>query len=114
MNQPSPSRCKTCSEIPGRVSRQEVSPAQVSSETIAKRAAYQFLPKQHAGNFSLSELLKLVGGSKATHYNRLNPRSPYFDPLYPRPVKNGRLNIYLAADVNEFFAARALARDGAT
>lgn len=62
-------------------------------------------------NFGTNEVLMLVGGSKATHYNRLNPKSPYYDPAYPKPIKNGRLSIYLSSEVTAYLANRVSVRD---
>lgn len=64
-----------------------------------------------AKNYGTGEVLSLLGGSRATHYNRLNPKSPYFDPRYPKPIKNGRLSIYLATEVSAYLTALATARD---
>lgn len=35
------------------------------------------------------EVEKLTGLSRSAIYERLNPKSPYFDPTFPRPVKLG-------------------------
>ena len=64
-----------------------------------------------AKNYGTGEVLSLLGGSRATHYNRLNPKSPYFDPRYPKPIKNGRLSIYLATEVSAYLTVLATARD---
>ena len=64
-----------------------------------------------AKNYGIGEVLSLLGGSRATHYNRLNPKSPYFDPLYPKPIKNGRLSIYLSSEVAAYLADRVSVRD---
>ena len=37
----------------------------------------------------LKELIKLIGLSRSTIYDRLNPRSKRFDPLFPKPLKLG-------------------------
>ena len=62
-------------------------------------------------NYDTGEVLSLLGGSRATHYNRLNPKSPYYDPTYPKPIKNGRLSIYLSSEVNAYLANRIYVRD---
>ena len=64
-----------------------------------------------AKNFGTNEVLMLMGGSKATHYNRLNPKSPYYDPAYPKPIKNGRLSIYLSSEVTAYLENRVSIRD---
>ncbi len=35
------------------------------------------------------EVEKLTGLSRSAIYERLNPKSRYFDPTFPRPVKLG-------------------------
>jgi prophage regulatory protein len=37
----------------------------------------------------LKEVIKLIGLSRSTIYDRLNPRSKRFDPLFPKPLKLG-------------------------
>lgn len=77
--------------------------------TLSGVSSTQGLPL--AKNYDIREVLSLVGGSKATHYNRLNPKSRYYDSDYPKPIKNGRLSVYLATEVNGYLAGRVAARD---
>lgn len=77
--------------------------------TCAGTPSKQNLPV--AKNYSTREFLNIVGGSKATHFNRLNPKSRYYDPKYPRPIKNGRLSIYLASETAAYLTGRVTARD---
>ncbi len=64
-----------------------------------------------AKNYGTVEVLRLLGGSRATHYNRLNPKSLYYDPAYPKPIKNGRLSIYLSSEVTAYLENRVSVRD---
>ncbi len=33
------------------------------------------------------EVLALTGFKRSTLYNRLNPKSPWYDPQFPRPIR---------------------------
>lgn len=37
----------------------------------------------------IAESTKITGKSRSGIYNALNPKSPYFDPTFPKPVKLG-------------------------
>ena len=37
----------------------------------------------------LDMLLALIGISRSTVYNRINPKSKYYDPMFPRPIRLG-------------------------
>jgi len=41
----------------------------------------------------LKELLRLIALSRATVYDRLNPKSKRFDPSFPRPIKLGAASV---------------------
>ncbi|MCX0428574.1 MULTISPECIES: helix-turn-helix transcriptional regulator [Aeromonas] len=41
----------------------------------------------------LKELLRLIALSRATVYDRINPKSKRFDPSFPRPIKLGAASV---------------------
>ncbi|MDM5087938.1 AlpA family phage regulatory protein [Aeromonas bestiarum] len=41
----------------------------------------------------LKELLRLIGLSRSTVYDRNNPKSKRFDPSFPRPIKLGAASV---------------------
>ncbi|MET3653106.1 helix-turn-helix transcriptional regulator [Dyella japonica] len=45
--------------------------------------------KDHRRAIRLPEVLKMLGISKSTLYGRINPASPLYDPLMPKPFKLG-------------------------
>lgn len=48
----------------------------------------------------LNTLLGLVGVSRSTVYNRINPKSKYYDPMFPKPVRLGTKAVgWILADV---------------
>lgn len=95
----------------GNSSRKSHSPESHSQLTVDNCSTGTLVQFPRTKNFNVREVLALVGGGKATHYNRLNPKSPYYDELYPRPVKNGRLSIFIASEVATYLASRIAIRD---
>lgn len=56
---------------------------------------------------SLKELLQLIALSRATVYDRLNPKSKRFDPSFPRPIKLGAASVgWSLNEVMAWIAAR--------
>ena len=48
----------------------------------------------------LNTLLGLVGVSRSTVYNRINPKSKYYDPMFPMPVRLGAKAVgWVLADI---------------
>lgn len=41
----------------------------------------------------LKELTRLIGLSRSTIYDRINPKSKRFDPSFPRPIKLGSASV---------------------
>ncbi|MCJ2366582.1 helix-turn-helix transcriptional regulator [Aeromonas dhakensis] len=41
----------------------------------------------------IKELSQLIGLSRSTIYDRLNPKSKRFDPSFPRPIKLGLASV---------------------
>ncbi|WP_366090039.1 AlpA family phage regulatory protein [uncultured Dechloromonas sp.] len=64
----------------------------------------------------LAELLLLLACSRSTVYLRLDPKSPYYDPSFPRPIKlsghaNGRGAVaWVESEVEAWIAERMAAR----
>ena len=58
----------------------------------------------------LKEVQERVGLSKSTIYDRINPKSPRYDPSFPKPVKLGAYagaSIgWLEGGVNDWIAKR--------
>ena len=108
VNQPRPLSTKACTYRQGGVTNtQSTDNASDLSQSCVSNSGGM----PHGKNYGIGDLLKLLGGSKATHYNRLNPKSPYFDPRYPKPIKNGRLSIFIASEVAAYIAGRVSVRD---
>lgn len=49
----------------------------------------------------LHELIKLIGLSRSSIYDRLNPRSKRYDPDFPKPIKLNRASRWLLSEVEE-------------
>lgn len=64
----------------------------------------------------IKEVLLRLGYSRSTVYLRLDPKSPYYDPSFPRPVKlsvhaNGRGAVaWVEAEVEAWVAERMASR----
>lgn len=59
----------------------------------------------------LHALMDLLGLSKSTIYDRMNPRSPRYDPTFPRCLKLGRSAVgWQAAEVLDWIRAQAATR----
>lgn len=64
----------------------------------------------------LAELLLLLACSRSTVYLRLDPKSPYYDPSFPRPIKlsghtNGRGAVaWVESEVEAWIAERMASR----
>lgn len=51
----------------------------------------------------LSTLVKRLGVSQSTVYNKLNPASPYYDPGFPKQVKLGSGAVaWIEGEVNDW------------
>jgi predicted DNA-binding transcriptional regulator AlpA len=62
----------------------------------------------------LPEVLRMLGISRSTLYNRLDPSSPLHDPEMPRPFKMGKGDraptAWLYSDIVGYLESRAAAR----
>ena len=61
----------------------------------------------------LRELIKLIGLSRSSIYDRLNPRSKRYDPDFPKPVKLNRASRWLVSEVEERIRNKMSCRDRA-
>ncbi|OTG87370.1 helix-turn-helix transcriptional regulator [Acinetobacter sp. ANC 3813] len=61
----------------------------------------------------LRELIKLIGLSRSSIYDRLNPRSKRYDPNFPKPVKLNRASRWLVSEVEEWIRNKMSCRDRA-
>jgi prophage regulatory protein len=54
-----------------------------------------------------------INHSRASRYDKLNPRSPRFDPAFPKPIKlNGTSIRFLQSEVNDWISSRIKASRG--
>lgn len=58
----------------------------------------------------LKRLKEKTGISRSTVYNKINPKSKYYDDAFPKPIRLGPGSIgWLEAEVNAWLASRVLA-----
>ena len=55
----------------------------------------------------VKQLAACLSISRSSIYERINPRSPRYDPQFPQPLKIGRVTGFLASEVAEFILTRA-------
>lgn len=64
-------------------------------------------PKSSLGrSLNLHELCDVLGIKRNTAYNRLRKGGKYFCPLFPRPVKEGRLSRWVESEVVAYLQKR--------
>jgi prophage regulatory protein len=55
----------------------------------------------------LPDVRKIVGLGRSSIYARLDPKSPYHDPTFPRPIiLGGRARGWLVKELEEWLTAR--------
>ena len=54
----------------------------------------------------LTELIKLIGLSRSSIYDRLNRRSKRYDPNFPRPLKLNNASRWLLSEVEAWIEAK--------
>ena len=55
----------------------------------------------------LKRLNDKTGISRSSVYNKLNPRSKYYDPAFPKPVRLGAASVgWLESEVDAWLASR--------
>ncbi|EXB03877.1 MULTISPECIES: AlpA family phage regulatory protein [Acinetobacter] len=59
----------------------------------------------------LPQLIKLIGLSRSSVYDRLNPRSKRYDPDFPKPVKLNRASRWLLSEVEEWIESKISTRN---
>ncbi|VVE89879.1 helix-turn-helix transcriptional regulator [Pandoraea bronchicola] len=58
----------------------------------------------------LNRLKEKTGISRSTVYNKINPKSKYYDDAFPKPIRLGPGSVgWLEAEVNAWLASRVLA-----
>lgn len=59
----------------------------------------------------LKRLKEKMGISGSSIYNKLNPRSKYFDETFPKPIRLGASSVgWLESEVDAWLASRAESR----
>jgi prophage regulatory protein len=59
------------------------------------------------------QMLAILNISKTNAYDRLNPKSPRYDPSFPKPVKLGPRSVgFIESEVQDWLQSRASARYG--
>lgn len=61
----------------------------------------------------LHELIKLIGLSRSSIYDRLNPRSKRYDPDFPKPIKLNRASRWLLSEAEEWIRNKMSSRNRA-
>lgn len=61
----------------------------------------------------LHELIKLIGLSRSSIYDQLNPRSKRYDPDFPKPIKLNRASRWLLSEVEEWIRNKMSSRNRA-
>ena len=61
----------------------------------------------------LHELIKLIGLSRSSIYDQLNPRSKRHDPDFPKPIKLNRASRWLLSEVEEWIRNKMSSRNRA-
>ncbi|MDC4944693.1 AlpA family phage regulatory protein [Acinetobacter baumannii] len=61
----------------------------------------------------LRELIRLIGLSRSSIYDRLNPRSKRYDPDFPKPIKLNRASRWLLSEVEEWIRNKMSSRNRA-
>jgi len=65
------------------------------------------VPERSARVIRLKELTRLIGLSRSTIYDRMNPKSKRFDPSFPRPIKLGLASVgWNLSEVMAWIASR--------
>ena len=59
----------------------------------------------------LPELIKLIGLSRSSIYDRLNRRAKRYDPNFPRPLKLNKASRWLLSEVEEWIESKISTRN---
>lgn len=57
----------------------------------------------------IKQLAAILSISKSSIWAKLDTRSRYYDPAFPKPIKIGRATCFLHAEVVEYVEARTIA-----
>lgn len=59
-----------------------------------------------------AEVDTLLGIGKSTRFSWQDPKSPYYDPTWPLPIRLGaRKTVYIAEEISAWLKARPRTRD---
>lgn len=61
----------------------------------------------------LNELSKLIGLSRSSIYDRMNPKSTRYDTQFPAPIKLGHSSRWLLTEVQTWIKSKTSSRDQA-
>lgn len=65
-------------------------------------------------HMSGAEIDAWLGVGKSTRHSWQDPKSPYYDPTWPLPIKLGaRKTMYITSEVENWLASRPRSRDTA-
>lgn len=54
-----------------------------------------------------SQIETKIGLSRSSIYDRINPKSPYYDPTFPKPISLGGSSVgWLESEIDEWIASR--------
>ena len=83
----------------------------VADDPVTEIDAPEAAPKAIGRVIRLAELLRLVGLSRSSIYDRSSPKSPRFDSSFPRRLHLGARTVgWLEAEVLAWIESRAVAR----
>ncbi|OTG77612.1 hypothetical protein B9T23_07015 [Acinetobacter terrae] len=61
----------------------------------------------------LHDLVKLIGLSRSSIYDRMNPKSTRHDPDFPKAIKLGHSSRWLLTEVQTWITSKTVSRDKA-
>ena len=72
-------------------------------------SVYTRQPEPQQRILRMRELTKIVGLSRSTIYEKLNPESRYYDETFPKPVRLGAASVgWRSTSVDEWIASRSV------
>lgn len=72
-------------------------------------SVYTRQPEPQQRILRMRELTKIVGLSRSTIYEKLNPESRYYDETFPKPVRLGAASVgWRSTSVDAWIASRSV------